>query len=422
MEETIVNFLIQNSDLFSTIGIYIVFFAGLLESLPLFGFLIPGHTLIILAGFMSHLAGKGLLFVIISAVIGVIFGDILSFYLGRKYGLTYLKKHGFKYIKPENILKIKETLENHLGKTLFIGRMNSLTRSIAPFIAGTTDINTKKFIFFTIIGGTLWSSISVLVGYLLGQSFDILGLAIGKFIFVATIIVIIVIASTLYAKKWNFHTKSKNIILLIIAIISIYIFASVAESAIKGKAAFEFNFIVHEKALIIGERYFHFFDLITNFGEKTFIGAVTLIVAVYLYYKKRRRDFLVFTIAMSVAIVSVLVIKKIVMFERPVTSLITETGFSFPSGHATLSACMFTLLSLMFSFRKKIINYIWIIICIAFPILISASRVYLGVHWFSDVFAGFFFGISIACFSYLIGLFYPWFFAKIRENRNVPNL
>lgn len=422
MEETIVNFLIQNSDLFSTIGIYIVFFAGLLESLPLFGLLIPGQTLIILAGFMSHLAGRGLLFVMISAVIGVILGDLLSFFLGRKYGLSYLKKNGFKYIKPENILKVRDTLENHLGKTLFIGRMNSLTRSIAPFVAGTADINTKKFFLFTMLSGTIWSSLSVYLGFLLGQSFDILGLAIGRFIFVATIIVIIVIASTLYARKWNFHTRAKNIVLLIVSIISIYIFASVAESAIKGRGAFEFNFIVHEKALLIGERHIDFFSTITNLGEKTFIGIVSLLIAIYLYYKKRKRDFLMFTIAMSVAIIGVLVIKKIVMFERPITSLITETGYSFPSGHATLSTCLFVLISLLFHFRNKILNALFVIICIIIPILVSASRVYLGVHWFSDVFAGFFLGLSITCLSYLSGLFYPWFFGRIRENRSVPNL
>lgn len=422
MEETIVNFLIQNSETFSNIGIYVVFFAGLLESLPIFGFFIPGQTLIMLAGFIIKLSEKNILPVLLSAIIGVVLGDIISFYLGKKYGLSYLKNKGSKYISDENITKIKTTLERHLGKTLFLGRLHSLTRSLAPFIAGSSGIKIRKFLPYNIIAGTLWTIILICIGYFVGQSFEILGLVIGKFIFFATLITSIVIALVLYAKKWNFHTKDKNIFLLILSIISIYIFASVGEGIRKGKTILEFNQHLHDKALAFGTSHFDFFYTITNFGEKSVIIIASLLIVAFLYYKKRIRDMFVFSTAMFITILSVLFIKRLVMLDRPTLGLITESGFSFPSGHATLSSCLFILLALIFRHKNKIINTIWIIICILIPVLISASRVFLGVHWFSDVFAGFFFGLSIACLCYLGGLFYPWFFAKIRENKKVPNL
>ena len=84
--------------------------------------------------------------------------------------------------------------------------------------------------------------------------------------------------------------------------------------------------------------------------------------------------------------------------------LIEETEFSFPSGHALFAALIFGFLIYVFKneIKNKIIRYSFIIINILLMITISFSRLYLKVHWFSDVLAGFFLGIFILTYIIIL--------------------
>jgi undecaprenyl-diphosphatase len=76
--------------------------------------------------------------------------------------------------------------------------------------------------------------------------------------------------------------------------------------------------------------------------------------------------------------------------------LIPETGFSFPSGHTTLSIAFFGVLIYLFKdeIKNKTLRYLFITISLLLPFLIAFSRLYLNVHWFTDVVAGLFIGTS----------------------------
>ena len=80
---------------------------------------------------------------------------------------------------------------------------------------------------------------------------------------------------------------------------------------------------------------------------------------------------------------------------RPAMQLIPETGYSFPSAHATIATIFFTIL--LYAFRDDIKNrvllYLYYAANISLFLIIGFSRVYLGVHWVSDVIAGFALGL-----------------------------
>jgi undecaprenyl-diphosphatase len=88
-------------------------------------------------------------------------------------------------------------------------------------------------------------------------------------------------------------------------------------------------------------------------------------------------------------------IKLLVERTRPLLKLINEQGFSFPSGHSTMSMAM--ALSIYFIFINKIPSYkgrvALLLFAMFWPILIAFTRVYLNVHWLSDVVAGLTLGI-----------------------------
>ena len=105
-------------------------------------------------------------------------------------------------------------------------------------------------------------------------------------------------------------------------------------------------------------------------------------------------------------------LKIIFSRERPIDiNLITESGFSFPSGHAMISLGIygFLIYLLLLSDKNKISKIIGAISLVLLIFLIGISRIYLGVHYATDVIAGF----VISC-SYLL-LFIRFIYPKIKD-------
>ena len=78
----------------------VVFGATLLEAFPFIGFIIPGQTLLILAGLTAKLNELNLALIIFLAILGAIGGDSFGYFLGKKYGYTLLAK--YKHILKSN--------------------------------------------------------------------------------------------------------------------------------------------------------------------------------------------------------------------------------------------------------------------------------------------------------------------------------
>ncbi|HYC34614.1 MAG TPA: DedA family protein, partial [Candidatus Paceibacterota bacterium] len=195
MEGPIVNFLYENIDVFSTLGLLIVFAISFLESTPFFGLIVPTQTILVIGGFLTKISGSSFGDIFLIAVAGSIAGDIASFYAGRKFGPDILTKYGSKFlIKKEYVEKTGALLDEHLGKTLFIGRLSAIPRSIAPFLAGSSGINFFRFLAWVTAGAVLWSLVFIGAGFVFAQSYDVLGPAIGKFIYSAIAIAIFMLA------------------------------------------------------------------------------------------------------------------------------------------------------------------------------------------------------------------------------------
>ena len=93
----------------------------------------------------------------------------------------------------------------------------------------------------------------------------------------------------------------------------------------------------------------------------------------------------------------VFILKEIVQRARPLNILITETGFAFPSGHATISLIFFGIITyLIFKNRKsKTLKQTALIASILAVLIIGLSRLILNAHWFTDVLGGFALGAVI---------------------------
>lgn len=140
----------------------------------------------------------------------------------------------------------------------------------------------------------------------------------------------------------------------------------------------------------------NFFKLITKLCNEKFIIIATLLIFIILLFKKKKIGFI---LTLNVLLCSGLntLIKHIFLRPRPVgLKLIKQGGYSFPSGHSMMAVAFFGILIYLVckSKWKKWIKILLSSLLTVLILLIGISRIYLGVHFASDVLAGFAIALS----------------------------
>lgn len=134
-------------------------------------------------------------------------------------------------------------------------------------------------------------------------------------------------------------------------------------------------------------------EIVTFFGSHYFLIPANLLVSFYfLLTKKSRYSIKVSAIALS-SVLIMLGLKLLFNRHRPLIPLLEPArGLSFPSGHAFMSVCFYGLLMIIIWREEKphpVLKWVLLILVIALLLFIGFSRIYLRVHYFTDVVAGF---------------------------------
>lgn len=141
---------------------------------------------------------------------------------------------------------------------------------------------------------------------------------------------------------------------------------------------------------------------ITQFGNT--VPVIIIILALMITLTKRKEVFLIgFNTILTVS--SNQILKHIICRPRPDhIRLITEHGYSFPSGHSMIAVCLYGLLIYLINkkIKNKILRIIITIFLITLIIGIGISRIYVGVHYPSDVLGGYLLSLSILIFNITI--------------------
>lgn len=147
------------------------------------------------------------------------------------------------------------------------------------------------------------------------------------------------------------------------------------------------NFIYQFRSPILNEIMLN----VSFLGNMVFLFCLSVITALYLY-TKRRKDALIFSSILYTGVIINLILKEFFQRPRPhLFSLIPESSYSFPSGHAMNSFVFYTAIAYFILRVNDNIKLAFITSGIAIIIiaLIGISRIYLGVHFPSDVIAGY---------------------------------
>jgi membrane-associated protein len=142
------------------------------ESGLLFGFFLPGDSLLFSAGLVVALAGQphlGLLILIV--FIAAVAGDQVGYMFGNKVGPAIFKRPDSRFFKQENVVKSHEFFEKHGPKALILARFVPIVRTFTPILAGVSSMRYRTFVTFNVVGGAIWSVAGILLGYGLGKRF-----------------------------------------------------------------------------------------------------------------------------------------------------------------------------------------------------------------------------------------------------------
>jgi len=140
-----------------------------------------------------------------------------------------------------------------------------------------------------------------------------------------------------------------------------------------------------------------FFDIVSTVGGVSPVEWSGILLAVWLWTRGRRRASLAVAVSPLLAILTYSGVRRIITRDRPPSALgLREATSSFPSAHSTTAAAVCCTVAYIL-WRERILSTpVAIVLAFVPPIMIGVSRLYLDVHWTTDVIAGWIAGILIA--------------------------
>lgn len=164
--------------------------------------IIEGPVVTIISATMAALGAFNVFVVLIFSIAGDMIGDIILYGAGYKWGMGFVRNFG-KYIGiTENLVtKMEKYFERHGGKTIFAVKSTTGLCWATFTAAGIVKMNFKKFVKYSFLGGVVWSSFLVAMGYFYGYLWRQIKQTIewiGWIVFGAAVVTIIAI--TLYKR------------------------------------------------------------------------------------------------------------------------------------------------------------------------------------------------------------------------------
>ncbi len=177
---------------FGTIGLITIVFA---ESGLLFGFFLPGDSLLFTAGLLAAQGKLSLPVILVGCFIAAVAGDQVGYAFGNRVGPALFKRPDSRFFKKEHVEKAQAYFEKYGSKTIVLARFVPIVRTFAPIVAGVGSMRYRTFVTYNVVGGILWGVGVTGAGYLLGtaaERFDKYALAAAGFMTVLSIVAAVV--------------------------------------------------------------------------------------------------------------------------------------------------------------------------------------------------------------------------------------
>jgi membrane protein DedA with SNARE-associated domain/membrane-associated phospholipid phosphatase len=419
------------TQLIAAYGYVIVALFILLESA---GVPLPGETALLLAAAAAGTGQLSIGVVIAVAAIAAIVGDAGGYWLGREGGRPLLERYGrWLRLDADKLDRIEAFFATHGPKTVFFGRFIGVLRTYSALFAGISKMPYGLFTLYNGLGGIIWAILFGLLGYVFGQNLPLLERVV-RDVGWAVVGVVGVLVLAFFIWRWVAQHQANLVRLrervlgappiarfraryvreivwlrqrltpgqymglhvtlgLLAASGFLWLFGGVAQDVLAHDPLVQFDQTLatafHSWATPTATT---LFVIISTLGEPVLL-VLGIIVALIFGWRRQWLHLCTWVIGLGGGEVLNQVIKYLVARPRPVFAqpLIPESGYSFPSGHAVLSLIAYGLLAYFavlvlptWRARTGVITAAGLLV-----LVIGFSRLYLGVHYFSDVVAGY---------------------------------
>lgn len=278
-------------------------------------------------------------------------------------------KYGkYVFFKEAYFEKTKRLIARHAGKTIIVGRFNPIMRAFVPFVSGSSGIHILKFSLYNVIGGVSWAMSSVFIGFIFGQSYEIVAKYIGRFVSVALIVSIILVFFYRFINKRKHIFLKYRPYLLTLNIASLYLFSKMLEDVLDNELITKWDIWVHLHIISLWNPLLNRVMIpVSDIGSPMVLGMLSVSLCAFFVHKKRWQDFSVVSTSMLGGWILEYVIKILVQRPRPEGALIAiPLDYSFPSAHATMAVIFFSLLIYLFkdTMRNMVMKIVFIASCI----------------------------------------------------------
>jgi len=402
-----------------------------LESFLVVGLFVPGSVVMFGIGTMIAAGSMELLPTLLLAAIGAVLGDGTSYFIGRHYHQRLRVLWPFRKY-PNMIARGVDFFHKHGGKSIVMARFVGPVRPLLPAVAGMLDMPWQRFFLVNTLSALLWSPAYILPGILFGASLGVAAEIAGHLALLLALLVALLWFSWWLMRRltrslqphaqalqmsvlgrsrrhrWLYplaaslldpqHPEARGMTVLTVLLV---IASWVLLTLLPGKLSPDSGlgnldlYLYYEMQSLRGPLSDPLLVFITGLGSGWVLYGFTALMSAWLLWRRHWRITIHWLIAVGGVGLMTELLKHFTAVARPPALDTSTLSYAFPSAHAGLSIAVFGFLAVAIA-RELRSNWHWVPYSSAvfLVVAISFSRLYLGVHWFSDIIAGWSLGLA----------------------------
>lgn len=408
-----------------------LFGTAFVESLAIAGIVVPGVAILFAIAALAGQTGMPLTEALICAGLGAIAGDTASFALGRKLqGRLDVVWPLSRY--PTLMAKGQAFFRQHGGKSVVIGRFVGPMRPIIPLIAGALWMPWQRFLAFNVVSAVGWAPAYILPGFLVGSAlasdirppahfYPVVGISLLTLVAVYLVLIQFQLGlgkgGRLYRslerrmarydathRFWRLYTNHRPdqggefpLASIMLALAASGLFLLWGQLATQTHSLEPFNqlalnwFEQLRQPLLDGP-----VIIATLLGDPPVLTAAAVLACLALVFRGYYAAAIHIVMAAALAIILVWLLKFTLGVDRPEAVFHPPSSGAFPSGHSAGITVFVTLLASFVAGESRKRQRWQFYVLFSLPLVpIALSRLYLGVHWFTDVIGGILLGLAI---------------------------
>jgi undecaprenyl-diphosphatase len=414
----------------------VVFLVPALEASAFVGILFPGEIAVILGGVLAFQGRIGLAAAIGAAVSGAVVGDSVGYAVGKRWGRPMLEASvgRLRLVRSQHLDRAERFLVQHGGKAVLLGRWTAALRVLIPGLAGMSRVNYRSFLLYNLVGGGLWATACVLVGYVAGEGWRTVE-SVAKQASLVLLVLVVIVGAVVLLARWvvehpervraavdrqlarptlaRLHERYQSQLAflarrlrpegalglsltlgLVGVVLAGWSFGLVLQDVLAHQqltqvdASVQAFFGSHREAWVT-----RLLGATARLGAAGLLVPLTILTGLAWRLRRHRwRPLIVLVAAVGGAELLAGLVKQLVQRPRPplAEAATHAAGFAFPSAHATAATAVFGALAALVVTRTDS----WTRVVVAWTtaslvvVVVGFSQVYLGANWLSDVVGG----------------------------------